>query len=1413
MIQEENIEISISSIEKEQQIQLQHQPISPRTISISTSSTTSSPILSNGNAGVAKSNIENLDLSNRKISDLGFILSSYTLKFLTRLVLKNNLLTSISNEFIISTSQLLYLDISENRLLTLPETVSKWSKLQTLNLYKNNLSSIPPTIADIQTLEVLNLSNNLLKEIPNLSPISSLRRIVLDGNCFSEAVSKVYAFLYCHSIGEMDFPPPPLFSLSNTSSSSSLSTTTTTISSSSLSPSSFSNHDPRPSSKLPQQLITMGIGSPCSSPLLENKKRTPTGNSLDLVKSNFIEFPDQVRDSQKFRSIERLYLSFNIHINFDKLTPYFRCLINLKSLSMENCQLTSIPNCIFDLIFLTRLELKKNSITQIPGKIKLLTNLKRLDVSYNQLSHIDEDIINLMNLKSINFRSNKLNNDSGVACLGSMDTLKKLNLKENHLTELPSSFYLLKIKTLKLDNIQPKAYSPVKFSIDGANDDSSIESSPISPRSRLFGSKKTPPKPLPKTNKLLNQSINNSVNNSNVNIPVNNNINQQQNQTPTPLSPTMNTQQLNKKTNGLVIPPLSLKNTAGDVQNSRNRSYTLDIEHISPGRGSVDTLSNCSSEENIYEASCDNPFAQQEGEGDFHYLGRGRSQTVANKGESKTFIQTIFKQFSGSTATKKNKGSSNNLSQSTQNIPQQPQLNKIPSSNSDTNISDSLNTSSSSINGSSSSITQSGKSQYRDDNLLSNSFDSPRTLERRTSSKDEIAMSIRRGHSQNDDLYREKTFTEVNSDCISPSSSVQTPILECIESPRGQQFTSPSPTSQPPSHPPPPPPLPASPLHNKGTPDSPVVASLNASSNTSTKEPQQTQQQQKVLINFEKIKVEFIEDIYDDKGNHPIYSKRKLLGLLTNQKFQTTSALQAAKKKFKSSKKLNSPAQISSTNLLSQSQGNPSLLPTGASTFDLFSNSPATSSFTGPSSLSQSGSFLASGSASPLSVSGNGNSGNFSTYHEGDDFIRELMSSPVINQEIEFTSEDGIPKVKNVTLKMLIQLLTHERGHSNELFSLFFDTYLLFTKIPLVIEHLEQRFLNAKTHVIKQKVLSFSQRWIENCWNDFKSDDMISFNKYLQSCSDSIELITNYTLKSALKQVYSSMKLKEEGNSNEEEEIFDAPAPIPDFQLSQNANQNDICLLDSSLRPHEVARQLTIIDQDLLSQLTKQQILDYAVHQTNSPPIQKITDRFNYLVLWVCSEIVLSQSFEKRVETIFKFLNIALNCWYLKNFNSSIAIIAAMSKPSIEKLKTTWAFIKTTKANTPITEFKEMILPQNISRLRKVMDSVDSSCPVIPYLGAYFSHSIAIQNGNKSIVNEQFINMQKYDMMGKIIRSITNAQVKKYNFTQVGVLQKYLTDSPVFNEKDLHKECCKIEEKGGEAINESNKFGSIFKKK
>ena len=65
--------------------------------------------------------------------------------------------------------------------------------------------------------------------------------------------------------------------------------------------------------------------------------------------------------------------------------------INLQKLSLENCNLTQIPNFVFDLINLSDLDLSENSIKKINKNFKNLTKLTTLNLSDNLIRTISND--------------------------------------------------------------------------------------------------------------------------------------------------------------------------------------------------------------------------------------------------------------------------------------------------------------------------------------------------------------------------------------------------------------------------------------------------------------------------------------------------------------------------------------------------------------------------------------------------------------------------------------------------------------------------------------------------------------------------------------------------------------------------------------------------------------------------------------------------------------------------------------------------------------------------------------------------------------------------------------------------------------------------------------------------------------
>ena len=75
------------------------------------------------------------------------------------------------------------MDLENNRLTSLPESIGKLTSLEVVRLSFNNLESLPETLGQLSNLHMVVLTANNLKSIPKaLGNILNLREIHLDFN-------------------------------------------------------------------------------------------------------------------------------------------------------------------------------------------------------------------------------------------------------------------------------------------------------------------------------------------------------------------------------------------------------------------------------------------------------------------------------------------------------------------------------------------------------------------------------------------------------------------------------------------------------------------------------------------------------------------------------------------------------------------------------------------------------------------------------------------------------------------------------------------------------------------------------------------------------------------------------------------------------------------------------------------------------------------------------------------------------------------------------------------------------------------------------------------------------------------------------------------------------------------------------
>jgi Leucine-rich repeat (LRR) protein len=99
---------------------------------------------------------------------------------------KNNL-ASLPGALFSSLKLLKIVDVSENILETLPETIGECSYLEILRLSDNNLSDLPMELAQCGNLVVLNISRNMMDQLPLVvTQCSSIEQLFMNDMFLTE---------------------------------------------------------------------------------------------------------------------------------------------------------------------------------------------------------------------------------------------------------------------------------------------------------------------------------------------------------------------------------------------------------------------------------------------------------------------------------------------------------------------------------------------------------------------------------------------------------------------------------------------------------------------------------------------------------------------------------------------------------------------------------------------------------------------------------------------------------------------------------------------------------------------------------------------------------------------------------------------------------------------------------------------------------------------------------------------------------------------------------------------------------------------------------------------------------------------------------------------------------------------------
>ncbi|KAI8945387.1 hypothetical protein F4801DRAFT_134375 [Xylaria longipes] len=228
--------------------------------------------------------------------------------------------------------------------------------------------------------------------------------------------------------------------------------------------------------------------------------------------------------------------------------------------------------------------------------------------------------------------------------------------------------------------------------------------------------------------------------------------------------------------------------------------------------------------------------------------------------------------------------------------------------------------------------------------------------------------------------------------------------------------------------------------------------------------------------------------------------------------------------------------------------------------------------------------------------------------------------------------------------------------------------------------------------------------------------------------------------------------------------LFEAPAEQQPIHLPF------ILAFDSEI----LAQQFTLIEKDALNEVDWKELIEMKwkdshndsrswvdfLRNTDARGIEVVIARFNIMVKWAISEIVLTQELEERARCVIKLLHIAAHCRAYRNFATMSQITIALTSTEVGRLLKTWAMVPPTDMKT-MSDLQTLVSPtRNFYNLRAEMEGggsvAETGC--IPFIGIY-THDLLFNSQRPSEIASSpttppLVNFERCRITASIVKTL-----------------------------------------------------------
>ncbi|KAJ9664005.1 Guanine nucleotide exchange factor lte1 [Neophaeococcomyces mojaviensis] len=236
-----------------------------------------------------------------------------------------------------------------------------------------------------------------------------------------------------------------------------------------------------------------------------------------------------------------------------------------------------------------------------------------------------------------------------------------------------------------------------------------------------------------------------------------------------------------------------------------------------------------------------------------------------------------------------------------------------------------------------------------------------------------------------------------------------------------------------------------------------------------------------------------------------------------------------------------------------------------------------------------------------------------------------------------------------------------------------------------------------------------------------------------------------------------------------------------------------------------LAQQLTIVEQSALTEIEWTDLVDmrwdskstnvldwaeYMAKHDDARGIDVVITRFNLVVKWALSEIVLTQDIEERARVLSKLIHVAAHARRLNNYATMLQVTIALMSTSCTRLKQTWSLVPGPDKSL-LKHMENLAQPvRNFHDLRVEMESTDLSTGCIPFIGLYVHDltynaqkpaEIQIEEGPEPLVN--FERFRTAAIIIKGLLRLIDASLR-YDFEPIhGIIERCLWMSALTDDR------------------------------